>query len=1293
MSKLGGLSIAECENPALQARLFRYFRHRLAQEQIYLYLYEVNEKRLNLVKSLSELTDQARFKNLELTGKYKSVVIFVYGLERLTEADRNRFFHLLNFLRDRFTMIAPPVVIWAKPALITQMARNAPDFWNWKGALFSFPSDSREVAATKEIQSGKHPPLQRYLEAVLQDPDYAIWADLYLPLKAIHISDALSLPSRRHTFTDAELEQLQAHFPNIYEIPAHQIIFQKGDSSTGCYVLLDGEVEVVIPDTLGNEIVISRLGRGDFFGEIALIKNIPRTATVRTLTPCRYLILTKPGLRAAARQISNLIALMGDIAEYRYEAIVRTAPEQMSPLRRFANQRSLVRPVPADVLELIADEPRAVILGEAGTGKTTVLRFITLKLAQAAQQALADGQPVRLPLYIKLNALTPSQSIESLILDVLLGYGLVEFQTEADIQRLLRGEMRDLFPADSFVFIMDGLNEIQGDSGGRKTLSRFIQQFSRHRFILSCRTEDYIPIKGFRTALLQQLSRRDIESYLTRYVGPERGQKVAREIYSDPQLMELAQTPLALYMFTQLTKKGEESLPKNRGLLFEKFTENLLERIDSEWWKVFGRSRSRTPLSVRKGVLARLGLLMQEEQALTFPKKRWFQIIAQELARYKKSVNADKIGPIKFSTLEDVHEEIKFSGLIRYGSTTDPNWIEFAHHSYQEFFAALALQQQKLSLAERMQTPEALRHWHGAIVLLYGIATDRISLFSQILGDENNYARIWLAAQCLANSGEEIAAVTETLNRQLPPSKRFAMLFAVGLAIYQLGRYPEALSYLQQASELEPGNAEIRYEIGSIYRQLDQYERAIENLEEAIRLRHDFVDAYNQLGITYYDQQKYEEALTIFNATTQLEPTNAYHYFNLGMVQKVLKDYEAARNSFQVAVQIKPDYAEARAQLELLEQALASGVVQVLKSIPMLSKLTLEQSIMLAQRLKVSEHKAGDIIFHMGEMGNTFYIIESGQVQVLAPDMQRSGKTERSAVINNLSAGDFFGEIALLRAVPRTATIRCATDVRLLSLSREDFNAIIEHYPSIAHNLAETSSYRLLRDRKTGRHPLSDSFYNADYLEELLEQQHEVTVLMGDIHGSTFLTNTVGPELMIAFLDEYLLRMSKIIVNAGGVMDRSLGDSVMGVFGKYPERPGESAASPALRALMAAWQMRQAYLELREEWKEKSVKFMRSGMGIGISTGPVSIGTVGTEKAMVGAAVNLSNKLSKMAIKGRNESEIYIDQKTLDILGNLVEAEPLDPTYVVGKAGGVKMNAYRVIRTAKAPPLPDDSLF
>ncbi len=153
-------------------------------------------------------------------------------------------------------------------------------------------------------------------------------------------------------------------------------------------------------------------------------------------------------------------------------------------------------------------------------------------------------------------------------------------------------------------------------------------------------------------------------------------------------------------------------------------------------------------------------------------------------------------------------------------------------------------------------------------------------------------------------------------------------------------------------------------------------------------------------------------------------------------------------------------------------------------------------------------------------------------------------------------------------------------------------------------------------------------------------------------------------------------------------MDKSLGDSVMAVFGKFPNRPGESATSPALRALFAALQMRQAYLHLREVWKHKSHNFMKTGMGIGISTGAVSMGTIGSEGVMVGAAVNLSSKLSKMAIKGRDESEIYVDQRTYTILGNAVDVELLDQKYVSDKAGGVKLNAYRIIRNnTPIPPL------
>jgi CRP-like cAMP-binding protein/Tfp pilus assembly protein PilF len=542
----------------------------------------------------------------------------------------------------------------------------------------------------------------------------------------------------------------------------------------------------------------------------------------------------------------------------------------------------------------------------------------------------------------------------------------------------------------------------------------------------------------------------------------------------------------------------------------------------------------------------------------------------------------------------------------------------------------------------------------------------------RFLGHDKDYSRIWLAAHCLVNSGEEIAVALQRLERTLPMNQHFALLFSAGLACHQLGRYPEALSYLHMANEESPGSAEVYYEIGSLYRKVEQYERAIEYLEEAIHLRSDFVDAYNQLGITYHDQGKFVEALTVFRATTQLEPANAHHFYNLGTTQKILRDYEGARHSFRAALKLKPDYIESHTQLSLLDKAMSTGVVRVLENIPILSKMTLEQSIVLARRIKVVEYRPGQIIFHMGEMGDTFYVIEAGEVEVLAPDMGG----QPSGVINRLGTGDFFGEIALLRAIPRTATIRATRSTRLLAISREDFVNVVQRYPSIAHSLAETSGLRLLRDRQIGRRVDLNRYYDPGYIAELTHQ-NEVTVVMGDIHGSTYLTNAIGPELMVAYLDEYLLRMSTIIVQAGGAMDKSLGDSVMGVFGNFPDRHEDSKITSVNSALMAALKMRQAYKTLRDEWRRESPEFANTGMGIGISTGKVKTGTVGPEATMVGPAVNLSSKLSKLAIRGRTESEIYVDMRTHQLLGEGVSTEPLDMAYTRKKVG-VDLVAYRV---------------
>jgi CRP-like cAMP-binding protein/tetratricopeptide (TPR) repeat protein len=1275
MSKLGGLALAECDDFDLRQRLFAYFKDRLADEGIYLYPCEVTDKDLNLVRALRDLTDQPRFKNLEFTGKFNSIVIFVYGMEKYDEAREARFLYLLNFLRDAFTTIEQTVVIWGTSGFITRLARSAPDFWSWKGMLFSFPATAGEKKAAAETEGfrSRLPALSRYLQALTEDPDYAVWQDLYLPLKAVRAADTMKLEAVRHNMTGEEIAALRQAVTQTESCEAGEVIFKRGDPGDTCYVIIEGQVEVTVPDALGNAVVVSTLGPGDFFGEIALLQSVPRTATVAITQPSRFLVLDRRSLATVSQIAPAVGEMLVEIGRRRLEARMRDPQELMSPLRRFALEgNSLIRQTPIDVRELIAEDQQVVVLGEAGAGKTTVLRRMALDLAAESLGALAEsGKRVVIPFFVKLNTLTPERQVEDLILETLRGYGILEFASKQDVTALLKAQDSDASPTRGFVFLMDGLNEIGTQAEVRQDLNRFIHEFSRHRFVMACRVQHYAPIAGVRTAMLQQLDGNDIEAFLARYLGADQGRRVAREINGDPQLEDLAQTPLALYMFAQIAKASEAALPKNRGVLFERFADNLLERTDTQWWKIFGRSKSRVPLAMRRNALASLGLTMQENQVWTFPRSRWMAIVTHEIYLYREAATAEEREAARSVSPQDLMEEVMYSGLLRYSG--DHEWLEFAHHTLQEFFAALALHDQDVDLERLLRSDESHRQWLGTIVLLYGISRHKPALFSKILGRGNDYSRIWLAADCLANAGGDIAYAAENMGSAIDEKQMFGMLFSVGLASRQLEHYPEALTYLHRAADLRPGSADVQYELGSLYRLVDQYERAITHLEEAIRLRPDFVDAYNQLGITYYDQSKYVEALTVFRATTQLEPSNPYHHYNLGTVLKLLRDYPAARNAFQLAVELKTDYMEARTQLDILEKALTSGVLRVLDRIPVLSKLTLEQSVLLANRLKVVEFKPGQIVMHMGEMGDTFYIIETGEVEVLAPDVKGAPN-----VLNRLGSGDFFGEIALLRAVPRTATIRVVSPTRLLALSREDFDDVLARYPSLAHGLAETSGLRLLHDRQRGRRLALDRYYDVAYMEELA-QQKEVTVIMGDIHGSTFLTSAIGPELMVEFLDEYLLRMSTIVVQAGGAIDRSLGDSVMGVFGSFHERHGDSETTSGMRALLAALRMRQAYLDLRAEWSKESPEFGQTGMGIGLSTGAVAKGTVGSETAMVGSAVNLANKLSKLAIGGRQESEIYVDGRTCEMLGETVVAEPLDPVYTLHKAG-VPLKAYRIIQ-------------
>jgi hypothetical protein len=113
--------------------------------------------------------------------------------------------------------------------------------------------------------------------------------------------------------------------------------------------------------------------------------------------------------------------------------------------------------------------------------------------------------------------------------------------------------------------------------------------------------------------------------------------------------------------------------------------------------------------------------------------------------------------------------------------------------------------------------------------------------------------------------------------------------------------------------------------------------------------------------------------------------------------------------------------------------------LELLRRLPVFAPLPPVALEQVATHLSRVHFRAGDAVFRQGDHGDGFYVVVDGEVMV-AP-------AGRPAV--TLGAGDSFGEIALLRDVPRTATVIARTDAELLALERDVFIAAVTgHAPS-----------------------------------------------------------------------------------------------------------------------------------------------------------------------------------------------------------------------------------------------------
>ena len=115
--------------------------------------------------------------------------------------------------------------------------------------------------------------------------------------------------------------------------------------------------------------------------------------------------------------------------------------------------------------------------------------------------------------------------------------------------------------------------------------------------------------------------------------------------------------------------------------------------------------------------------------------------------------------------------------------------------------------------------------------------------------------------------------------------------------------------------------------------------------------------------------------------------------------------------------------------------------VRLLQQVPMLRTLPLPSVEQLARGLVPWDVPAGSAVFEQGDLGDRYYVVESGEVEVIGDGQ----------VVATLGPGDGFGEIALLRRTRRTATVVARTDIRLRGLGSDHFLAVVMGYtPSAA---------------------------------------------------------------------------------------------------------------------------------------------------------------------------------------------------------------------------------------------------
>jgi adenylate cyclase len=194
-------------------------------------------------------------------------------------------------------------------------------------------------------------------------------------------------------------------------------------------------------------------------------------------------------------------------------------------------------------------------------------------------------------------------------------------------------------------------------------------------------------------------------------------------------------------------------------------------------------------------------------------------------------------------------------------------------------------------------------------------------------------------------------------------------------------------------------------------------------------------------------------------------------------------------------------------------------------------------------------------------------------------------------------------------------------------------------------------------------------------------EKRVLTVLFCDVRGFTSISERLDPHVLLEFLNEYLTPMTDIIVSGHqGTLDKYIGDAIMAFWGAPREQPDH-----ALRACRAALAMVDRLEDLRARWRARGLPDV--DVGIGVNTGPMSVGFVGSQDrfynyTVLGDAVNLASRLE--SANKEYGTHVVLGASTHAQVKDAVVARELDLVRVKGKREPVQI--FELLTLAPAPP-------